>query len=203
MSAVERPLRTVLEPADPSWTVDGRCPRAVVTGLQLRLVVGALAVALLLTASIGAGEDRLRLVTGAVALVVAVGVAASPTSPLPTLFSAVIALMLLDAPVPLWLVLPAGALLHAVHVGASWCAVVTPRAQVELVVLLPSLRRWALTQLLLVPVAALLLAGPWLGRLGGADGLRGVSATLVGVLFAGLAVVLTSLTLVVVRRPRD
>lgn len=150
--------------------------------------------------SLGAGQDRLRLVTGAVALAIAVGAAASPTSPLPTLFVLVIALMVLDAPIPAWLVPPVGALLHAVHVGASWCAVVGPRAQVQARVLLPSLRRWALTQLLLLPVAVLLVAGPWLRELGGPDGLSGYASALAGVVLAGLGVVLVVLTLAVVRR---
>lgn len=200
MSGVERSRRTVFELALPGWTLDGRTPGLVVTGTQLRLVVGTLAVALLLLVSLGAGEDRLGPVTGAVALALAVGAAASPTSPLPTVLALVVGLMVLDAPVPVWLVLPAGALLHAVHVGASWCAVVAPRAQLEARVLLPSLRRWALTQLLLVPVAAVLLAGPALRDLGFAGSLRGLSSTLAGLVLAGLGVVLVVLTVAVVRR---
>jgi hypothetical protein len=200
MRAVERSRRTVFEWVAPGWTVDGHAPRAVVSGLQLRLVVGTLAVALLLVVSLGAGEDSLGPVTGAVALAVAVGAVVSPTSPLPTVLALVVGLMALDAPLPAWLVLPVGALLHAVHVGASWCAVVAPRAQVEGRVLLPSLRRWALTQLLLLPVAAVLLAGPTLRDLGLVAGLRGLSSTLAGVVLAGLGVVLVVLTVAAVRR---
>ncbi len=128
------------------------------------------------------------------------GAAAVPTSPLPTMLALLTALMVLDAPLPLWLLLPIGALVHAVHVGASWCAVVEPRAQLEVRVLRPSLRRWALTQLLLLPVAAVLLAGPWLHALGASDALRGTSSALSGGVLAGLAVVLVVLTVSVVRR---
>ncbi len=183
----------------PSWTVDGHPPGPVVSGVQLRLVVGTLALALLLVVTLGAGADRLGPVTGAIVLAVAIGAAVLPTSPLPTVLALVVGLMVLDAPVPAWLVLPAGALLHAVHVGASWCAVVAPRAQLEARVLLPSLRRWALTQLLLLPVAAVLLTGPALRDLG-LDGLRGLSSTMAGVVLAGLGVVLVVLTVAVVRR---
>lgn len=200
MRAVEPSRRTVFEWVVPGWTIDGHAPRAVVSGLQLRLVVGTLAVALLLVVSLGAGEDSLGPVTGAVALAVALGAVVSPTSPLPTVLALVVGLMVLDAPVPAWLVLPVGALLHAVHVGASWCAVVAPRAQVEGKVLLPSLRRWALTQLLLLPVAAVLLAGPTLRDLGLVEGLRGLSSILAGVVLAGLGVVLVVLTVAAVRR---
>ena len=102
-----------------------------------------------------------------------------------------------------WLALPVGALLHAVHVGVAWCAVVPPEARVEVEALRPSVVRWALTQLLLLPVAAVLLAGPALHDLGTAGGLRGLSSTMAGVVLAGLGVVLVVLTVAVVRRRGD
>jgi hypothetical protein len=85
-------------------------------------------------------------------------------------------------------------------VGASWCAVVAPRAQLEVRALAPSLRRWALTQVLLLPVVALLLVVPRLRELGLADGLQGVSSVLAGLVLAVLGVVLVVLTVAVVRR---
>ncbi len=198
--SVQRSARTVLELVETTWESEGKAPGPVVTGLQLRLGVGCLALLVLFSVEVGAGQERFGPLTGPVALAIAVGAAALPTSPLPTMLALLAGLMVLDAPVPLWLLLPVGALVHAVHVGASWSAVVEPRAQLELRALLPSVRRWAVTQALLVPVVAVLAAGPWLRALGSTGPLRGTSSALAGAVLAGLGVLLVVLTVVVVRR---
>lgn len=197
--AADGPWWHGLEPVHPSWSLDGSRPARVLTGLQLRVALAVLALGLLLAVTAAAGPDRLRLVTGAVAIAVVVGMAAAPASPLPTLYVLVIVLVVLDGPLPVWAVLPVGSALHAVHIGASWCAVVPARAQVEGAVLLPSARRWLLTQVLMLPVAAVL---PATGQLRGpADdpALRVLFSTLAGGVLAGLGLVLVVLSVAVVR----
>lgn len=148
-------VRDVLSPTA-TWSVDGGPPR-LVTGWALRAVVGVLAVAAVLVVVVAAGGSGLRLVAMLVLVGVVVGMLVSPTSPLPTIFVLVAALVVLDAGPSPWLALPVGALLHAVHVGVAWCAVVPPGAQVEAAALRPSLARWVLAQVLCLPVAAVVL----------------------------------------------
>lgn len=151
-------IRDVLSPTA-AWSVDGRSPR-LVTGWALRAAVGVVAVAAVLVVVVAAGGSGLRLLAMLVLVGIVVGMLASPTSPLATVFVLVAALVVLDAGRSSWLALPVGALLHAVHVGVAWCAVVPPGAQVEAAALRPSLVRWLLAQVLCLPVAAVvLLAG--------------------------------------------
>ncbi len=143
-----------------SWTAEEIHPR-LVTGWLLRVVVGVLALAAVLVVVLVAGGSGLRLLGLLVLVGVVVGMLASPTSPLATVFVVLAALVVLDAPAFPWLALPVGALLHAVHVGVAWCAVVPPDAEVEVAALWPSVVRWLLTQALCLPVAlvVLLVAG--------------------------------------------
>ncbi len=144
-------MRASLRPGE-TWTAEGARPR-LVTGWALRAVVAVLALAAVLVVVVAAGGGGLRLLGMAVLVGVVVGMLASPTSPLATVFVLVAALVVLDAPAAPWLALPVGALLHAVHVGVAWCAVVPPEAEVELAALRPTLVRWLLTQALCLPVA--------------------------------------------------
>ena len=118
---------------------------------------------------------------------VVVGMLVSPTSPLATVFVLVAALVVLDAGRSPWLALPVGALLHAVHVGVAWCAVVPPAAQVQVAALRPSVLRWLLTQLLCLPVAAVVLLT---GGAGGSGWWSGPAALATGLLLVVAAALL-------------
>ncbi len=183
-------------PRDRHWTVDGTRPPWVLTGLQLRAGVAALAVLAMLAAVLPGGGSGLRLLSTAVGVALVVGMVVSPTSPLPTMFVLAVALVMLDAGPRPWLALPVGALLHAVHVGVAWCAVVEVRGQVEPAALAPSVRRWALTQLLCLPAAAVVLV------LAGSPGLpvAGWVAAVSGVVVVGAGVLVALLSLWTVRR---
>lgn len=170
-------VRDLLSPAA-AWSVDGRPPR-LVTGWALRAVVGVLALAAVLPVVVAAGGSGLRLLGMLVLLGVVVGMLVSPTSPLATVFVLLGALVVLDAGRSPWLALPVGALLHAVHVGVAWCAVVPPAAQVEAAALWPSVLRWLLTQVLCLPVAAVVLLT---GRAGGSGWWSGPAALATGLL---------------------
>jgi len=177
-------------PAQRHWTVDGTRPARVLTGLQLRAGVAALAVLTMAVAVLPGGGSGLRLVSTAVGVALVVGMVVSPTSPLPTMFVLAVALVMLDAGPSPWLALPVGALLHAVHVGVAWCAVVQVDGQVEPAALTPSLRRWGLTQLLCLPAAAvvLVLAGsPGLPVAGWVAAVSGAVVVCAGVLVALLS----------------
>ncbi len=184
-------------PADRHWTVDGTKLPRVLTGLQLRVGVAALAV-LAMLAVVLVGGGGLRLLSTAVGVALIVGMVVSPTSPLPTMFVLAVALVMLDAGPSPWLALPVGALLHAVHVGAAWCAVVQPRGQVEPAALVPSLRRWGLTQLLCLPAAAVVLV------LAGSPGppTAGWVAAVSGVVMVGAGTLVALMSLWTVRRGR-
>ncbi len=181
-------VRDLVSP-EPAWSVDGHRP-ALVTGWALRAVVGVLAVAAVLAVVVAAGGSGLRLLGMLVLVGVVVGMLVSPTSPLATVFVLVAALVVLDAGRSPWLALPVGALLHAVHVGVAWCAVVPPSAQVDAAALRPSVVRWLLTQALCLPVAAVvLLAGGADGR-AGAGWWSGPSALAAGLLLVVAAALL-------------
>ncbi|GAB2691276.1 hypothetical protein [Thalassiella azotivora] len=123
------------------------------TGLHLRALLATTAVLALLVALTGAPEplDPWTLVLST--LIVA-GTTLAPASLVPTAFLLLVAAGVLfrgDAG-PVQLVLLA-ALLHAVHLLASLCALGTPRTAYEPAALVPSLRRWALAQVVVLPVA--------------------------------------------------
>jgi hypothetical protein len=172
--------------AVPAWSVDGHVPR-VVTGTALRAAVAVLALTAVLVVVVSAGGSGLRLLGMLVVAGVVAGMVVSPTSPLATVFVLLSALVLLDAGRSPWLALPVGALLHAVHVGVAWCAVVAPDAQVDLAALRPSAVRWALTQVLCLPVAVVVLLT---GGAGGPGWWSGPAALAAGLLLAVAGVLL-------------
>jgi len=178
-------LRDLVAPA-PAWSVDGRAPR-LVTGWALRVVVGVLALAAVLVVVVAAGGSGLRLLGMLVLLGVVVGMLVSPTSPLATVFVVLAALVVLDAGRSPWLALPVGSLLHAVHVGVAWCAVVPPEAQVEAAALRPSLLRWLLAQLLCLPVAVVVILS---GGAGGSGWWSGTAALATAALLLAAAALL-------------
>lgn len=128
-------------------------PAREVTGWHLR--AGLLVCALLAVAVAVAGETSQRLgpvsVVGTALLVL--GTVLLPGTAFPTAFLVVLCLPVLDRSEPslLGLVVLA-ALLHAVHVLAALCALGPPPTRFVVTVLLPSLRRWAVSQVLALPV---------------------------------------------------
>lgn len=166
--------------------VDGLGP--TVSGLVLRVGVAAVGLVAVLVVVLAAGGGGLRVLAVLLLGLLVAGMVALPVSPLPTVFVVVAALVVLDAQVPLWVVVPVGGLLHAVHVGVAWCAVVPPGARVERRALLPSARRWALAQALCLPVAV----GSALVAPGGLDG----AWAQVGTAVAALALVVAAAVLV-------
>jgi hypothetical protein len=194
VSAV-RPVGALPRTASPRPDVEGLLP--TVSGLVLRAVVGALGLVAVLGVVLAAGGGGLRVLAVVLLLVLVVGMLALPVSPLPTVFVVVAALVVLDAQVPLWLVVPVGGLLHAVHVGVAWCAVVPPGGRVERAALVPSVRRWALAQVLCLPVAL----GSALVAPGGLDGAWAQAGTAVAALVVVAAgVVLVRLASAALRR---
>ncbi len=169
--------------------VDGLRP--TVSGLVLRAVVAALGLVAVLVVVLAAGGGGLRAVALLVLGVLVVGMVALPVSPLPTVFVVVAALVVLEGQVPLWVVVPVGGLLHAVHVGVAWCAVVPPAARVERAALAPSVRRWALAQGLCLPVAAgSVLVPP--GALGGAWAQTATAVAALALVAAGVVLARTA-----------
>lgn len=174
--------------------VDGLEP--TVSGVVLRAAVAAVALVAVLVVVLAAGGGGLRALAVLLLALLVAGTVALPVSPLPTVFVVVAALVVLDGQVPLWVVVPVGGLLHAVHVGIAWCAVVPPGSRVERRALLPSVRRWALAQALCLPVAA----GSALVAPGGLDGAWAqVGAAAAAVALVAAAVVLVRLTCEVLR----
>lgn len=176
--------------------VDGLGP--TVSGVALRAAVAAVGLLSVLVVVVAAGGGGLRALAVLLLALLVAGMVVLPVSPLPTVFVVVAALVVLDGQVPLWVVVPVGGLLHAVHVGVAWCAVVPPRARVERRALLPSVRRWALAQVLCLPVAA----GSVLVAPGGLDGTWAQVATAVAALaLVAAGVVLARLASDALRRP--
>lgn len=155
---------------------------------MLRVAVAAAGLAAVLVVVLAAGGGGLRVLALLVLGVLVVGMVALPVSPLPTVFVVVAALVVLDAQVPLWVVVPVGGLLHAVHVGVAWCAVVPPGSRVERRALLPSARRWLLAQALCLPIAVgSALVTP--GGLGGAWAQVGTAVAAVALVAAAVVLV--------------
>ena len=190
--------RDLLAPSA-TWAVDGRTPR-LVSGWALRVVVGVLALTAVLVVVVAAGGGGLRVLGLVVLLGIVVGMLVSPTSPLATVLVLVAALVVLDAGRSPWLALPVGALLHAVHVGVAWCAVVPPEGGVEAAALRPSVVRWVVTQVLCVPVAVVVLVT---GEGGARGGWTGPSALAAGLLLAVAGALLAWLARRGTDRPGD
>ncbi|HEX5535015.1 MAG TPA: hypothetical protein VFX33_14840 [Actinomycetales bacterium] len=166
--------------------------RTTVTGWQLRGVLLALVLAAVALVVVGEVHERLGVVSlvGTVLLVVAT--VALPGSLGPTLLLLALGGAALGREVsslPLLMLL--AALMHAIHLVAGMAALGPPTTRFEVSALVPSARRWALSQALAVPVVVVV----WWARSGGAatgvsdrtEILAGVVAVLVLFATAGLA----------------
>jgi len=166
--------------------------RATISGWQLRGVL--LALVLLAVALVVAGQvhERLQVISlvGTVLLVLAT--VALPGSVGPTLLLLALGAAALGRDIsslPLLMLL--AALMYAIHLVAGIAALGPPSTRYELSALAPTVRRWALSQALAVPV----VVAVWWARSGHAGSgvsdrtemLAGVVAVLVLFITAGLA----------------
>lgn len=131
--------------------------RGPLPGYFIRLLLAVGTVALVLTALGDAVPLDPRWLAAAVA--VAGLTAAFPASPAPMAVgvAAVLALVVGDPGFSVQLVV-VGSLLHTVHVLAGLAEAVPARAVVELPAVLPTVGRWARTQVTTVPVLVVLAA---------------------------------------------
>ncbi|HEX6337012.1 MAG TPA: hypothetical protein VFZ85_08665 [Jiangellaceae bacterium] len=130
----------------------------VVSGRDVRVLLGLGSAGLLLAALVGAGHRPHPL--GIIALAVAaVVVAAFPASPAPAAVCVVAVLLLLSGDIgfTVWFVAVA-ALLHSVHVLAGLAEIVPARARAEAAALAPTGRRWLQVQAATVPILVVLAA---------------------------------------------
>ena len=130
----------------------------VVSGRDVRVLLGLGSAALLLTALVGAGYQPRPLVIVALA-VAAVVVAAFPASPAPAAACVVAVFLLLSGDIgfTVWFVAVA-ALLHSVHVLAGLAEIIPAGARAEAGALAPTGRRWLQTQAATVPILVVLAA---------------------------------------------
>jgi hypothetical protein len=130
----------------------------VVSGRDVRAVLGLGSAALLLASLVGAGYQPHPLVIVALA-VVAVVVAAFPASPAPAAACVVAVFLLLSGDIgfTVWFVVVA-ALLHSVHVLAGLAEIIPAGARAEAGALAPTGRRWLQTQAATVPILVVLAA---------------------------------------------
>ena len=131
----------------------GTGTRAAVTGWQLRGLLLVLVLAAVALVVVGEVDQRLGVVSlvGTVLLVVAT--VTLPGSLAPTLLLLALGGAALGRSVsslPLLMVL--AALMYAIHRGAGLAALAPPAARFEVSGFLPTLRRWARSQALAVPV---------------------------------------------------
>jgi hypothetical protein len=129
-----------------------------VWGPDLRGLLGIAAAGLLFAALAGTGYAFHPLVV--LLFVVAAATAAIlPATPAPTAVCVLAVFLLLSADVGFtgWVVVVAS-LLHTVHVLAGLGEVIPIRSRVEVAALAPSIRRWARTQALTLPVLIVLVA---------------------------------------------
>lgn len=166
-----------------------------VPGWWLRAIL--LLVCLLAVAVVVQGEAAQRLgpvsVIGA-ALVIA-GTVLLPGTAMTTAFLVVLAAAVLDRQDPSVVrVVLAASLLHAVHLLAALCALGPPSTRYDVAGLLPSARRWAVAQVVALPVA---VGAGLAGRVGLPAGLAGPAVPAAAGL---LAVVLVFGTVALARR---
>lgn len=130
----------------------------VVSGRDVRAVLGIGSAALLLAALVGAGYQPHPLVIVALA-VAAVVVAAFPASPAPAAACVVAVFLLLSGDIgfTVWFVVVA-ALLHSVHVLAGLAEIIPAGARAEAGALAPTGQRWLRTQAATVPILIVLAA---------------------------------------------
>jgi hypothetical protein len=145
--------------------VDGQPLGRLVSGWQLRALTAATVVLAGVLAVAGDAGTRLGPLSLVAGMVVVAGTALVPTTAAPTLGLLVIVGVVVDRSPPLAVVVVLAGLLHAVHLSASWCAAVPPSARLPVVALVPTVRRWALSQVLAGPVVlGVALAGGGTGR---------------------------------------
>lgn len=128
-----------------------------ISGLGLRLVLGAGAFGLVLVTLVSAQGARFGAVPVVLALVAAVAVAGFPASPAAMAVSTIVIALYATSVSEFGLAaVVVGSLLHTVHVLAGLAEVIPARSRVEMPALLPTFRRWRRVQLLTVPVLAIL-----------------------------------------------
>ncbi|MFP5347994.1 MAG: hypothetical protein ACLGIA_13330 [Actinomycetes bacterium] len=159
-----------------------------VTGWHLR--AGLLACALLAVAVSVGGEtsERLGLVSVVGTGLLVLGAVVLPGTAFPTALLVVLCLPLLDRPEPSLPGLVAlAALLHAVHLLAALCALGPPQTRFAVAALLASLRRWAVSQVLALPVVVAVwwVAGSGVRQSGVADAVEVGAGVLAAVLVFG------------------
>lgn len=125
----------------------------VLTGSNLRALLAVCC--LLAVAVVVAGETSQRLSTWSIVLtaVLVAGTVLLPGTAFPTAFLVVVVLATMDRVDPSALrLLSTAALLHAVHLLAGLCALGPRTTRFARAALAPTLRRWALAQLVALPV---------------------------------------------------
>lgn len=138
--------------------LSGAAAGVVVTGRDLRAVLGLASAALLLAALAGAGHTVHPVVVAAFVAAAAV-VAAFPASPAPAAVCVVTVFILLSGAGEFtgWLVVVAS-LLHTVHVLAGLAEIIPIRARAEVGAVVPTARRWLRTQIWTLPLLIILVA---------------------------------------------
>lgn len=138
--------------------VNGAAAGRVVSGRDVRVVLGLASAGLLIAALAAAGYTIHPLVAVAVVGAAAV-VAAFPASPAPAGACVVAVFVLLSGAggFTAWLVV-AASLLHTVHVVAGLAEIIPARARAEAGAVVPTARRWLRTQIGTVPVLIVLVA---------------------------------------------
>lgn len=154
----------------------------VVTGHGLRVALAAGCVALVL-ALVGADpQGRLTVPSAVLGLALVTWVVRQPGSPAPTVLLLLAVVVAVDSgPAPGPLLVVQAALAHGVHLLASLCAVGPAATRYEPAALLPSLRRWAVAQLLCAPVVLVAWLAP-----DPAPGMDVVAGLLLAALVGGL-----------------
>lgn len=130
----------------------------VVSGRDLRVLLGLGSAGLLLAVLVGAGYHLQPWTIMAVAAA-AVVVAAFPASPAPAVVCVVAVFLSLSGDIGFtaWFV-AAALLLHSVHVLAGLAEIIPADARAEAVALAPTARRWLRTQATTVPILVVIVA---------------------------------------------
>ncbi|HEX5994524.1 MAG TPA: hypothetical protein VFY84_05220 [Jiangellales bacterium] len=130
----------------------------VVSGRDLRVLLGLGSAGLLLAVLVGAGYHLHPWVITAVAAA-AVVVAAFPASPAPAAACVVAVFLSLSGDVGFtaWFVAVA-LLLHSVHVLAGLAEIIPAGARAEAMALAPAVRRWLRTQAVTIPILIIIAA---------------------------------------------
>ena len=178
------------------WTVDGAAPGRLVSGAGLRAATAWLVLVAAVVAVAGDSAGRFAPLSVLAGVLVLAGTALAPTTPVPTLGLLALAAVVVDRDLPLWHVVLLAGLLHAVHLLVAWCAAVPVGARLPVSALGPTVRRWALAQLLALPVALGVAVGTPSGDRGRGTGAAAVLAALA---LLGVSLVLVRLARAAVR----